>query len=197
MNPGPLKQFDREEVLTRAMEVFWEQGFESASMADLLEHMAIGRQSLYDTFGDKRTLFLEALRLYLDTMLGPMLDTLSAPRPAADNLQAAFAMWREHAADEGCRGCLAANTSAEFGADDPEVRELVGAGLQRFEDQLAETLARAQDEGAIDAGLDTRDLARTFVTLCQGMAVLSRSGSGSLYTDTAIETMARLIGLGR
>ncbi|MEM7305288.1 MAG: TetR/AcrR family transcriptional regulator [Planctomycetota bacterium] len=197
MNPGPLKQFDRAEVLGKAMEVFWEHGYEGASLSDLLSHMGIGRQSLYDTFGDKRSLFLEALRLYQQAMLGPMLETLNAPRPAADNLRAIFDLWEAHAADENCRGCLAAKTIDEMGGADAEVEELVHTGMGAIESALAATIERARAEGDLTASVEPTELARTFLTLCQGMAVLSRSKSGAGYTRISINTMCRLLGLER
>src|SRR6201986_4496734 len=58
------KEFDRDEALQKAMEVFWSRGYEAASIQDLVEHMGINRQSLYDTFGDKHSLFLQALDRY-------------------------------------------------------------------------------------------------------------------------------------
>ncbi|MFA9412981.1 MAG: TetR/AcrR family transcriptional regulator, partial [Deltaproteobacteria bacterium] len=60
------KEFDREVVLERAMEFFWAQGYEAASMRELLDTMDIGRQSLYDTFGDKHSLFLASLQHYYE-----------------------------------------------------------------------------------------------------------------------------------
>ena len=61
MNPGPDPQFDRQQVLEAAMDLFWAQGFEGTGMTQLLEHVGIGRQSFYNTFGDKRALFIKAV----------------------------------------------------------------------------------------------------------------------------------------
>ncbi len=58
------KEFDQDEALQKAMEAFWARGYEATSMQDLVEHMGINRQSLYDTFGDKHSLFLKALDRY-------------------------------------------------------------------------------------------------------------------------------------
>jgi len=60
------KEFDREKVLERAMHVFWARGYEATSLPELLDAMQIGRQSMYDTFGDKRALFIAALDRYID-----------------------------------------------------------------------------------------------------------------------------------
>ncbi len=64
MTRGPQKQFDTEVALTKAMEVFWEHGYEATSLSALLKNMGIGKKSLYDTFGNKRSLFLKALEYY-------------------------------------------------------------------------------------------------------------------------------------
>lgn len=58
MTRGPDKQFDPEVALTKAMEVFWARGYEAASLSELLKNMGIGKKSLYDTFGNKRSLSL-------------------------------------------------------------------------------------------------------------------------------------------
>ena len=58
---GRSREFDENVVLQKAMELFWEQGYEKTSLSDLVEHMGIHRRSLYDTFGDKHTLFLKTL----------------------------------------------------------------------------------------------------------------------------------------
>jgi AcrR family transcriptional regulator len=91
---GPKKKFDREEVLERAMEVFWEVGYEAAGLSRLLSAMGIGRQSMYDTFGDKRSLFLEALSHYVSTELAPIRRQLQADGSGLDNIYAVMEMWR-------------------------------------------------------------------------------------------------------
>jgi len=61
---GRSREFDEEVALHKAMELFWEQGYEKTSMGDLVNHMGIHRKSLYDTFGDKHTLYLKAIDCY-------------------------------------------------------------------------------------------------------------------------------------
>ena len=73
------KAFDVERALDRAVEVFWTRGYEATSLCDLLEHMEIGRQSLYDTFGDKHGLFLAALERYRRAMSQSLLGALERP----------------------------------------------------------------------------------------------------------------------
>ena len=73
---GRPKEFDREEALQKAMELFWARGYEGTGMRELLQHMGIGRQSLYDTFGDKRSLFIEALKCYNRCVTQAIVDQL-------------------------------------------------------------------------------------------------------------------------
>ena len=84
------KAFDVDQALERAMELFWRQGYLATSLPDLVEHMGIGRQSLYDTFGDKRQLFLQALDRYAAVMIGGALGRLEEPGASLDDLKSSF-----------------------------------------------------------------------------------------------------------
>src|SRR5207237_6339181 len=84
------KEFDRDEVLHKAMEVFWARGYEGSSIQDLVKHMGINRQSIYDTFGDKHTLFLEALDLYRDIQSRKVFEVLERPGSMKKNLRRLF-----------------------------------------------------------------------------------------------------------
>ena len=76
------KEFDRDEVLHKAMEVFWMRGYEGTSIQDLVKYMGINRQSIYDTFGDKHTLFLQSLDRYREIQSRKVFDVLD-DRPIA------------------------------------------------------------------------------------------------------------------
>src|ERR1700730_2144482 len=73
------KEFDRDEVLHKAMEVFWSRGYEASSIQDLVKRMGINRQSLYDTFGDKHTLYLQALDRYREVEGRKIVELLEQP----------------------------------------------------------------------------------------------------------------------
>ena len=105
------REFDREEALDRAMHVFWDKGYEATSLSDLLDAMGIARQSLYDTFGDKHALFLEALDRYETHRLGQLQSCLET----APSVTRAFRDMFEGLVDEsesvkrrGCMGVSAA-----------------------------------------------------------------------------------------
>src|SRR5210317_1687253 len=109
MSPGPHKRFDRDAVLEKAMLVFWEQGYEATGMTGLLEQVGIGRQSLYDTFGDKRSLFIESLNHYFRTRIGPMLAQLRAPGSPRANLLQTFQLAEKNLTADDFQGCMIGN----------------------------------------------------------------------------------------
>jgi len=116
------KEFDREEALRRAIPVFWEKGFAGTSADDLVGAMGIGRQSLYDTFGDKRRLFLAALRTYNTdgvTALSRKLRAGPTALAAIGRILVDLAEVREKARSLGCMGV---NAICEMAREDAEVR---------------------------------------------------------------------------
>ncbi|MCH7667290.1 MAG: TetR/AcrR family transcriptional regulator [Acidobacteria bacterium] len=86
MRRGRKRQFDRQEVVERASGLFWEQGYEATGMTELVEYLGIGRQSLYNTFGDKRSWYLEALRFYFDGRVRLAREIFDRPGPRLERL---------------------------------------------------------------------------------------------------------------
>jgi TetR/AcrR family transcriptional repressor of nem operon len=174
MSPGPQKQFDRDEVLEKAMHLFWERGYEATGMTEMLRHVGIGRQSLYDTFGDKRSLYLATLDHYFRTRGGPILAQLRAPGSPMENVRQVFGMWGKMAEDTHFCGCLIGNSAAEMAYTDTEIADRIAGYVRGLEDAFHEVLVRAQEQGEISAKHDPRDVARSFINMIQGMALLSK-----------------------
>lgn len=193
MNPGPLKQFDPQEVLEKAMELFWAQGFEGTGMAQLVDHTGIGRQSLYNEFGDKRGLFLAALKAYCESMYALKISILEAPGSPLANIRQLGEHWLQMAEQDGCPGCLMANTLAEVDKDDVELSELLISHLGRAEDAFCGAFQRALDAGELQPDANPRDLARLFMSAGQGVSLLSRlNGSNAVVSSTIRALMSTL-----
>ncbi len=173
MTRGPDKQFDRDEALGRAMQLFWQQGYEATGVTELLDAMGIGRQSMYDTFGNKRELFAEALDLYISHQVGAVRSMLRAPGSALDNLKRVMARWEQLGTEQDC-GCLVGNTVAEFGPHDAEVGACLKRALEQLRKDFVATLNRAQADGEIGAHLDPEDLGNLLIVTVQGAALLSK-----------------------
>ncbi|MFI7616026.1 TetR/AcrR family transcriptional regulator [Nonomuraea terrae] len=168
------KEFDPDAALQKALELFWERGYEATSMADLVERLGIARASIYATFGGKRELYLKALERYVEQC--DVVEPLSQPGPALPAIRAFLdAYVAECLADELRRGCMVVNTAVEFGSRDPVVSRKVVASWAEMEAVLAGALVRARAQGEIPAGKDPHALARFLLVLVQGVRVLGRA----------------------
>lgn len=154
------------------MELFWDKGYEATGMAQLVEHVGIGRQSLYNTFGDKHSLFLEALEAYAREFLERFVDVLEAPGSPLENVRRVLRMWEQMADDGDFKGCLYASASAALGRHDPTVAKALAKSYDLLERVFAGAFERAQAAGELGSEVDPRDLARLFVNTGQGLAVL-------------------------
>src|SRR4051794_38964854 len=114
------KEFDPEEVLDLAMKVFWRSGYENTSLDVLMGEMGIARQSLYDTFGDKRSLYLKALAHYRDSTHAAMRGLFrSSPTVREAFAKILFGISSE-SPEEHARGCLLLSANMQRTADDSE-----------------------------------------------------------------------------
>ena len=171
------KEFDRDAALQAAIGVFWAKGFAGASTEDLTRAMGIGRQSLYDTFGDKKRLYLEALGRYTAEQVAGHTQTLNGPGRPAENLKALLAAFAEQSEDQRRLGCFGLNAICEFGQDDPEVLR-VNEAEGRIQDGAFRRLIEAgQAAGDFDPALDPGAAARLLAVTLAGMKIQARAGA--------------------
>jgi TetR/AcrR family transcriptional repressor of nem operon len=164
------REFDRDQALDRAVEVFWARGYERTSVEDLTESMGIQRGSLYAAFGDKHRLFLEALERYEERFYREMRELLGRT-PAREGIESVFRkVVSECACDSGGKGCFITNTAVALAEDDPETAARVRANLKRVESAFESALRSAR----LPSGRDPRSLARFLTNGLQGLRVLSR-----------------------
>lgn len=176
MTRGKPLSFDRNEVLEKAMAIFWEKGYAKTGMTELLEHMGIQRQSFYNTFGSKEEVFIEVVKLYSTVVLSRVKSILGQERPPLENMKELFAMWQEMSeAKEGC-GCMMGNSIAEFGLSQEAVGTLLKEQVEGLYETFYQAFSKARDNGYLAENKDPKALATTFVTISQGMALLSKVG---------------------
>ncbi|MFC6883994.1 MULTISPECIES: TetR/AcrR family transcriptional regulator [Actinomadura] len=188
------KEFDPDAALQRALELFWERGYEATSMADLVERLGVARASLYATYGGKHDLYLKALERYLRATDPAVIEALSQPGPALPAVRALVATYAERSADDARRrGCMVVNAAVELAARDPEAARLVESSWTTLEAALTSALVRARAQGELPSGRDPRTLARLLLVLFQGMRVMSRTPGGSeRLRDAADEALTLL-----
>ncbi len=183
MTRGPDKQFDTEVALGKAMEVFWAHGYEATSLSELLKNMGIGKKSLYDTFGNKQSLFLKALDYYARTTLGNIRDRLGADGSPLTNLKHLLMEWQQMHSQPGSCGCMLGTNIADFNTDDEAIASIMRVYLKQVEDAFTATLKRAQAAGELSPSANPRNLARLLLCTTQGIALLGRV----MDKDTTLE----------
>lgn len=179
--PRP-SEFDRDEVLHRAMEVFWCQGFEATGLPDLVEAMGIGRQSLYNAFESKRGLFLEALQVYQAERAASLQNVLAAAPSPLRGIEALLTSIATATGVARTRGCMSVNTATEIGLNDEEVAAIVRKGGQQSKADLAAALAQAKALGEVPANLDEQAAADFVLTVMRGLRVSAKAGASVAET---------------
>ena len=183
------KEFEPEKALTRAMDLFWRQGYEATSVHDLLEEMGIGRGSMYDTFGDKRALFLAALERFEETRVSRADEILEGSASAVEGIRRLFETTIEGLVSyEPRRGCLLANTAVELAPHDEQVAGRISRYVRRSEDAFERALVRGRATREIPADKDPKALARFLVSTLHGVRVLARAGVDRAVLDDSVRT---------
>lgn len=172
---GRPRCFDESQVLDRALELFWKDGYASTSMQALLTHMGISRQSLYNTFGDKRRLFLAALDRYIDMRADQMLSILEAPTAAYPEILQFFEKLGDAPPSDKPRGCLIGKSCMELGDEDTEVAERVHKFFLRTVNAFLNALDNAVEQGQIEP-LNAPATARHLTATLNGLGLLARGG---------------------
>lgn len=191
--PRP-KEFNPDEALDHAMHVFWHKGYEATSMEDLLAAMHLNRGSLYDTFGDKRQLFLKSLDRYCQGIVGPIFSRLAQPGPALPLLRQFIRGMIDGAlADPQRRGCLLANTVMELAPHERDIEDKLKQALRIGEEAFFSLLTRAKDQGELGSEQDPRALAHFFTTMMQGLIVMIKSGAAKETIVQAAEIGLRVL----
>jgi len=170
------KQFDPDSALDKAMDAFWCRGYEATSMQDLVEATGLNRGSLYNTFGDKRSLFLAALGRYDARHRADLLADLEARFPPREAIRQVFlAFLEQNRGGGGNNGCLINNTAIELAAHDPEIRGIVARAQTEMERFFARMLRKGREDGDIPRHVAPTDTARGLLASLLGLMVLIRS----------------------
>jgi TetR/AcrR family transcriptional repressor of nem operon len=190
--PRP-REFDEQDVVARATDLFRRRGYHATSVRDLGDELGLSASSLYRTFGDKHALFLRALDHYRATESAEAREHLLCPGPAPDVLRDWLARMVGLPEDgtAAARGCFVVNTATELGADDPDVDERTQAAFGVTRAALEEVLARGRRDGDLRGDLDATATADTLFTLVLGLRVRARAGHGAAELTGVIDTVVR------
>ncbi|MBD8136110.1 TetR/AcrR family transcriptional regulator [Bacillus sp. CFBP 13597] len=168
------KEFDEKAVLRKAMELFWEQGYEKTSMQDLVDHMGIHRRSIYDTFGDKRSLFLASLNHYEELIVNEMESIISSTSSIKQTIRDVF-IFVLNSIEQYPKGCLSVNAAIELSLLDKEIGCIVTKMFNRTEDMFNNLIKRGQTSGELSKEIDSDNTSRFLHNNLVGIRVLIKT----------------------
>ena len=175
---GRPRDFHEDEVVDKAVELFWRRGYEPTSLNDLLGQMQISRQSLYNTFGSKDKLFERVLDRYIEVELCPIIMALEADGADVHSIETYFHAVASKMTISGSprKGCLMVNSMVELAGENVSAVGLMRKFERRLERAIRNALDGAKISGQLRDGLDIANAARFLITTVSGMAVMSKRG---------------------
>jgi len=172
------KEFDEDELLEKAVHLFWQKGYNGTSAQDLVDGLGINRSSIYNTYTDKRTLFKMALQRYQQKETNAMVTMLGKADNAKKAIKQVFSgLIKESVEDVLLKGCLMVNTGMELSGTDGEIGEIVKKNNKSVEDALTKIIEKGQKDGQFSAKQDARTYARFIFGNITAIKVAARSGT--------------------
>ncbi len=187
-------QIDYEEIIDRAMHLFWQRGYKKTSVEDLINEAGINRFNLYETFGGKQGLYLKALDKYRDEVFLQRMKKIDDHKNGLQGIRDYFESLEKFLIDsKGDFTCLMMNSQIELVPKNKKVSEKVSFYFKKMEQTFYNALSRAKKESKLSNNSDLRDLAKFLTGSAQGMCVMSKSADSveflRAYTKTIIKTL--------
>lgn len=182
-------EFNREETLTKAMEVFWQKGYKATSIKDITAHTGLKPGSIYNTFGDKHSLFIEAIEHYGEVITSNTLKTLSAGGSASENIKKFFTDLVSRPMDKQCKGCLIINTVVELANHDDESAKVVKNIISKIERAFYNSLKKAQELGEISSEINIEALASYYASSTHGLLVTGKAAATRKQMENIVDVI--------
>ena len=184
------REFDRETALRKAIRLFSQKGFAATSTDELMRAMDVGRQSMYDTFGDKRALFLEALEMYVMESVSSINAELEKPGSALSAIRNALVTFAERKDLSSEEGCMGLNSICEFGQRDADVMRITSNAGRRQRKTLMRVLTKARKQREIRSDADLDSMADFLESTLGGIRMAAKAGK----SRQALQNIAAVAG---
>lgn len=182
------KEFENEAALEQAIEIFSTQGYEGTSTDELLRVMGISRQSMYNTFGDKKRLYLESLRRYTSRSVSEQISALRAPASPMKGIEALLDFAVSRAVADPDPKCLGISAICEFGRSDSEVAVITEIASKSLMSALERRVAEAKADDDIGKGVSPQTAAEFLKATLAGIKIAARAGA----TKESLRGIARI-----
>jgi len=184
---GRPSNFDHEEALEKALQVFWAHGYEGASMAELTEALGINKPSIYAAFGNKEELFHKALGKYLSGPLSYISEAMNQPT-ARETVETFLTKSAELLTNpNNPRGCMIVQGALTCGQGSSTIQQELIAYRSDLETSFTKRFELAKAQGDLPLEVNTKQLAKYIATIHQGMSVQATSGTSKEELLTVIQ----------
>ena len=188
------KDFDEDEVLKKAMNLFWHKGYNGTSMQDLVDGLGISRSSMYDTFGDKHTLFIRALENYKKIATNEMKTLVDNASSAKETIRRMFEyIIAELLSDKQHKGCFLVNAGVEMAPHDAEVNKMLCENDRQLEHYFNEAIKKGQNSGEISNEQSSHALAQFILNTIKGMRVTAKSAADKKVFKDIVEVTMKVL----
>lgn len=189
-----VKLFDENEVLTKAMNLFWKQGYSATSVQDLVTHLGVNRASLYHTFGDKEQLFKKSFELYRKQSIDKARQLFDRQPNVKEGFAELFAnSIHEAVLDKDRKGCFAVNTTTELVPNDESCLEVLSSNRRDFERLFYEYLKKGKKNGQLKESKDLQSLASFLFITYNGLLVVSKTNTNKKELTDSVNVALSLI----
>ncbi|MGE6589660.1 TetR/AcrR family transcriptional regulator [Bacillus mycoides] len=188
------REFNEDQVLDAAMQLFWEKGYEATSLSDLTSRMGIQRPSIYSTFGDKKELFEAALRRYTMSRASDIRNRLQSHSSVKEAFSIFFAdVVNEEYAGDLSKGCFCINTMVELAPHDERFEILTREHQMYLAVIFQETIERGIQSGELEVNTDAKSLAQALIVSLIGLTVMMKSRPQRSFVDNVIAATLTLL----
>ena len=169
------KKYNEEEVIVKAMQTFWKNGYEGTSIRDLERNMGINLFSIYASFKDKQGVMLKALECYEKQLQSVAIQKLLKGKEGVEDIRQYFYDFLEFVKEGGSlKGCFLTNSLVEMGGKDPEICQRVLNFAGMLKEALKQKLKESKERGVLSASADPEVYANYLMGSLQGLATSSK-----------------------
>jgi len=189
-----VKTFDENEVLTKAMNLFWKRGYAATSVQDLVTCLGINRASLYDTFGDKEQLFKKSFELYRTTNKEGLIQFFKSRPYVKEGFSELFQnAIQEAITDKDRKGCFVVNTTTELIPNDENLLEILESNKKDIEIIFYEYLKKGKESGQLITTQNLKSVASLFYILYNGIRVVSKVSTDKKKLNDSVNVALALL----
>lgn len=189
-----VKKFDRNEVLLKAMKLFWKKGYHATSVQDLVDGLGINRGSLYDTYGGKKNLFDQAIESYTFSNQKLLCDLLATEENVKGTLRMVFKKIVDaDISDIDCKGCFVVNTTIELLPNDIGLQKVITDYKKSIIQMFYDLLQKGINKREIPKNKDIKTIANLFYTLMTGLRVISKNGARKKESLASVDAVLSLL----